>query len=120
MSTPERPHHPEPPRRDGPPGWYLDPDGSPRQRFWDGQQWTGYRPPPGGDPFVHFWQRLSSTSKAVLAGVVGIVLLIVVILVIQSEPWHSQRYKNCRAAADQEGYRGAQRETVIKFCVDNQ
>jgi hypothetical protein len=75
---------------------------------------------PLGRPFRTVLAEISSTSKAVLAGVVGIVVLIVAILVIQSEPWHSQRYKDCRAAADHEGYRGSQRDTVIKFCVDNQ
>ena len=120
MSTPAPPPHSGESSRAGAPGWYPDPDGSPRQRFWDGQQWTIYRPPPGGDPFVQFWQRMSSTSKAVLAGVVGLVLLIVVIIFIQSEPWHSQRYKDCRSWADHEGYRGAQRDNAIDFCVRNQ
>jgi hypothetical protein len=26
-------------------GWYPDPSGAPRQRYWDGQQWTGHAPP---------------------------------------------------------------------------
>jgi hypothetical protein len=25
-------------------GWYPDPSGAPRQRYWDGQQWTGHAP----------------------------------------------------------------------------
>ncbi|OBK28472.1 hypothetical protein A5634_20520 [Mycobacterium asiaticum] len=26
-----------------PAGWYVDPDGSPGQRYWDGQRWTSHR-----------------------------------------------------------------------------
>jgi hypothetical protein len=25
-------------------GWYPDPSGAPRQRYWDGRQWTGHAP----------------------------------------------------------------------------
>ena len=25
-------------------GWYPDPSGAPRQRYWDGHQWTGHAP----------------------------------------------------------------------------
>src|SRR6202008_1824739 len=27
-------------------GWYPDPSGAPAQRYFDGQQWTHYAPPP--------------------------------------------------------------------------
>lgn len=26
------------------PGWYPDPSGAPRRRYWDGTQWTGHAP----------------------------------------------------------------------------
>lgn len=29
-------------------GWYADPDGAARQRWWDGQQWTGHYAPAVG------------------------------------------------------------------------
>jgi hypothetical protein len=34
-----------------PPGWYDEPAGTDRQRYWDGQQWTeNYQGPPGEPP----------------------------------------------------------------------
>ncbi|GFG81685.1 DUF2510 domain-containing protein [Mycobacterium paragordonae] len=30
-----------------PAGWYVDPDGSPGQRYWDGERWTTHRRPKG-------------------------------------------------------------------------
>jgi threonine/homoserine/homoserine lactone efflux protein len=32
------------------PGWYPDPSGTPGQRYWDGQQWMHYAPPPQPQP----------------------------------------------------------------------
>ena len=28
------------------PGWYPDPDGGPKQRYWDGEQWLKAPPSP--------------------------------------------------------------------------
>jgi hypothetical protein len=33
-----------------PAGWYPDPSGSGRQRWWDGHQWTDQLQPPSGGP----------------------------------------------------------------------
>lgn len=36
-----------------PPGWYLDPYGSPSLRWWDGRYWTHHRRPPPPRPPGH-------------------------------------------------------------------
>nr|WP_241011091.1 DUF2510 domain-containing protein [Mycobacterium gordonae] len=38
--------HPQPPTASVPPGWYPDPSGQPRQRYWDGATWTAFTHPP--------------------------------------------------------------------------
>jgi hypothetical protein len=35
------PHYNQPQKRQTPAGWFPDPAGSSRKRYWDGQQWTG-------------------------------------------------------------------------------
>ena len=43
VASPSRPAAAEVPRGAGlpPAGWYADPSGAPRQRYWDGSNWTG-------------------------------------------------------------------------------
>lgn len=58
-----------------PPGWYADPDSDPgltppRQRYWDGSQWTAHIQPPAyapmvpttpdGGPLASWWQRVGA------------------------------------------------------------
>lgn len=39
-----------------PPGWYPDPGHTPRQRYWDGQQWTQqFRPLPNSKRYAWAW-----------------------------------------------------------------
>jgi hypothetical protein len=75
---------------------------------------TGAAQPPASQ------RGLSRGAKVGLAVAVGIVLLIIASSVISEEPWHSQRYKDCRAAAQNEGYKGDDLKQVIQFCVDVQ
>lgn len=76
--------------------------------------------PQSQNPFLQPIRDLSMGTKIGLSVVTGVLLLIIAVAVVSAEPWHSQRYKECKAAAEHEGYRGAEREAVIKFCVDMQ
>lgn len=40
VNQPGYPQHPQPAPAGVPPGWYADPYGSGRFRYWNGQQWT--------------------------------------------------------------------------------
>ena len=46
------------------PGWYPDPSGAERQRYWDGQHWTGHAPRP---------QQLSSTGLWITLSIIAVV-----------------------------------------------
>jgi hypothetical protein len=48
------------------PGWYPDPSGAARQRYWDGQQWTGHAPRP---------RQLSTTGLWLTVGIITVVAL---------------------------------------------
>jgi len=76
-----------------------------------------YWPPPrpsGGQ----YWHRLSAGAKIGWAVAVATVLVIIASIVIVTEPWHSQRYKECRAAMEREGYKGDELKTTTDFCVN--
>ena len=47
-------------------GWYPDPSGAPRQRYWDGRQWTGHAPPR---------PALSRYGLWILVGVIAVIAL---------------------------------------------
>jgi hypothetical protein len=96
------------------------------------REWNAYAPPqdnsfqqsaghvPQSQPPLqqYFWQGLSRGAKIGLAVAVGIVLLIIASIIISAEPWHSQRYKQCEAAMENEGYKGDALKKAIQFCVD--
>jgi hypothetical protein len=46
------------------PGWYPDPSGAARQRYWDGHEWTGHAPPP---------QQLSRTALWITLSIIAMV-----------------------------------------------
>jgi uncharacterized protein DUF4352/uncharacterized protein DUF2510 len=49
------------------PGLYPDPSGGPRQRYWDGQRWTGHAPWPAPKPTpIGRWIALSVLAVMVL------------------------------------------------------
>ncbi|MCW2681487.1 MAG: peptidyl-prolyl cis-trans isomerase [Frankiales bacterium] len=58
-----------------PPGWYPDPTGQPQSRYWDGIQWTSSTQFAGGAV------PKGRSSGAVVALVVGSVLLVLLLLV---------------------------------------
>jgi hypothetical protein len=45
-------------------GWYPDPSGAARQRYWDGREWTGHAPPP---------QQLSRTGLWIALSIIAVV-----------------------------------------------
>lgn len=47
-------------------GWYPDPSGAPRQRYWDGVQWTGHAPARQGLSRTGRWIALSVAAVIVL------------------------------------------------------
>jgi hypothetical protein len=47
-------------------GWYPDPSGAPRQRYWDGQQWTAHAPAPHALGRSGLWIALSVIAVVVL------------------------------------------------------
>ena len=63
-----------PPPLPPPPGWYPDPSGTYKQRYWDGEQWTEVRAP-GRKP-MPWWLVLilSLVGLAVAAWVIDSVL----------------------------------------------
>lgn len=66
------------------PGWYPDPYGHPCQRWWDGQQWTGYTaatPPDAG------------RSRGLVISIPTVVL--VAIVVVGYIWFHDSTYQNC-------------------------
>jgi hypothetical protein len=67
-------------------------------------------------------QGLSRGAKIGLAVAVGIVLLIIasIVIAISAKPSHSQRYENCKATIENEGYKGDALKQAIQFCVDYQ
>lgn len=49
------------------PGLYPDPSGAPRQRYWDGQQWTGHAPWPAPKSHrIGLWIALGIAAVVVL------------------------------------------------------
>ena len=72
---------PQPPASPAP-GWYPDPDGSPRQRYWDGNAWTqSYQDAgPGGVPPKKRSGWL--TALAVVGGLIGLLIVVVIIAAI--------------------------------------
>src|SRR5215212_9609944 len=50
-----------------PPGWYADPDGSPRRRWWDGTRWTEYLQ--GAQPAPYAPPRYSGAGWKIALGV---------------------------------------------------
>jgi hypothetical protein len=105
-----------------PPGWYSNPNGKPGKLYWDGQAWHTAIPAASASrtAFRKFWQGIPREIRILTAIGVAALLIVVGLAVLNTEPWHSQRYKDCAAMADQEGYTGQEREQLVKFCVDTQ
>jgi hypothetical protein len=89
---------------------------------------TAPSPPPSGGVFegrpkmiegrAGWWANLTENARrTIIIGAVGLALLVAVILTA-TKPWESQREKDCNAAMSSEGYKGAQFDTAVKFCVD--
>ncbi|WP_363113788.1 DUF2510 domain-containing protein [Mycobacterium sp.] len=76
----------------------------------------GYQPLP--PVRGQFGPRLSNGVKIALAVAAAVVLAVIASIVISAEPWHSQRYKECRAAMEDDGYKGDDLEQATQFCVN--
>ena len=100
------------------PEWYPDPAGSGGQPYWDGHQWTVSASQRSA--VQRFTQGLFRQTKILIAIGIAVLLTIALIVVLSQEPWHSQRYKDCKAAMENEGYKGDTLEQAIQFCVDYQ
>ena len=120
----------------GEPAWYPDPNDAHSEIYWDGAKWHGRRqtcPPPivfanwptpktSGvlDGFRRFWRVQSQTVQLIL--ITGAVLIVISIVFglaafVDARPWESQRYKDCKAAGEYEGYTGKELEVFMDFCV---
>ena len=100
------------------PGWYPDPSGSCGRRYWDGNDWTAHAPPrPGGALWARFWrQPLWKQVALIVAGVFIVGLSISGI----TRCSHNQDIRHkCEAAMTSEGYKGAQWQDAVDFCVKN-
>lgn len=109
-----------------PPGWYPDPRDHAAQRYWDGRQWTGlsgrgnaplrylgtapWSPVPPTVPSSGISQR-AKIALAIGGAVAGVLLILVNVT-------DYQKSRDCEAAADHEGYRGAEKDQAVKFCED--
>lgn len=58
------------------PGWYPDPSGAPRQRYWDGQKWDGQRWADAPVP-----QTRPDKTKWIAGGIVALVALVLLIAI---------------------------------------
>jgi uncharacterized protein len=88
MSAPETP----PPT--APAGWFPDPDGSGRRRYWDGSRWTDATadgapaPATGGDDATRMW-ALAAHLSALVSLAVGLPFVgpLIVYLVKRDDPF---------------------------------
>lgn len=123
------------------PGWYPDPNDEHAEIYWDGDRWTERKvpltskadqPPPSqaapsegvlsGQPtqfksIDQRWRDLPKQTRVLIGIGVALLATIILIVVLAQEPWHSQKYKDCRAAAQLEGFKGEELESVIEMCV---
>ena len=72
---------PQPPASSAP-GWYPDPDGSPRQRYWDGNAWTQSYQDAGPGRVPPNKRSGWLTALAVVGGLIGLLIVVVIIAAI--------------------------------------
>lgn len=65
---------------DTPQGWYTDPNEPAQQRWWDGAQWTHHTAPIGQAPAVEAQTPAAKSSKAKVALIVGVAIVIITLL----------------------------------------
>jgi Protein of unknown function (DUF2510) len=117
-------------------GWYPDPSAARSEIYWDGAKWHGHRqkcPPPvtlanwptpnSGvlDSFRRLWRVQSKVVQLAIIIGAGLILISMVFglaAFVDARPWESQRYKDCKAAGQYEGYQGKELEVFMDFCVD--
>jgi hypothetical protein len=121
----------------GAPEWYPDPNDARSEIYWDGAKWHGRRqkgPPPimlanwpapksSGvlDGFRRFWRVQSQAVQLIIitgAMLISISMVFGLAAFVDAKPWESQRYKDCRAAAEYDGYQGKELELFMDFCID--
>jgi hypothetical protein len=117
-------------------GWYPDPTDNKAEIYWDGARWHGRReklsgparttPSPGpvqsgqSSDLRGLWRELNNRGRLLIFGGALLIVVIIGIALAAASPWESDREKECKAVATQEGYSGAQFDQVVKLCVDTQ
>ena len=121
----------------GAPEWYPDPNDARSEIYWDGAKWHGRRqkcPPPIVlsnwptpkssdvlDGFRRFWRVQTKTVQLIIITDTVLILISMVFglaALVDARPWESERYKDCKAAGEYEGYTGGELEVFMDFCVD--
>src|SRR6185295_13210245 len=112
-----------------PAGWYLDPDGTGGQRYWNGESWTEHRAPaaveaPPGSAHATP-ARKSGRDPKVLIGLGAAVVVLIAVLVTavvltlntrvgEDSVTHRPAEATASSTPDPDGHRGPRRQLLLR------